>query len=583
MASSHRFRNEPGGEPTDMTSNDANGVAKALGRSSLRRDDAVGANLGPIEAQAQAQAQADNNAGGEPGRNPPPAWWARLERAWWKAFLGAILVFSAVPLINLLLDFSTKDYELWYKTGVAERQGLDIYPRPESNRLFPFMYPPSAAAMLAPLSLLGPTGTLLALVLATSASWLASIALSIRLAVGPGGRRHPLLTIVPSLSVIVLIYNVYLLGQPNLLLLALVLGAFACLRVGWPFVAGALVATAAAIKAFPLMILGYFVYRRMWTASAATVLVLLAWLLVAPLPFRTPVQAVGDLVVWSRGMVFTYNTYGIAQRPFRSYSYKNQSIMGLAHRLLRDVPADGESVLSKKAKAGQPGPRPAKGLAAADPSPTTDRLSFLKPHSTSNSNASADSSEVVAENAERPGRWDDVLQAAEPALRSAWRVNVVDLDFVAVTAITGAAVLSLCLFVVAVLPRASRRTRQTDVLEFAIVTLLTVMFSPLSFNYAYVWLLFPTTVGLHLVVNAPRDAPWRRLKVAWISAVLLIPALAIPFPQGAQAYGNLFVPALLLLLGFGVKLHALGRESAPWPRPHSDVVSQFPMVDLVEK
>ena len=125
---------------------------------------------------------------------------------------------------------------------------------------------------------------------------------------------------------------------------------------GGRFGAGALVATAAAIKAFPILVLGYLIYRRMWTASAATVAVLAAWLLIAPLPFRTPAQAVDDLVVWSQGMLFTYNTHGIAQRPFRSYSYKNQSIMALSHRLLRDVPADGESVLSRRARAARPAP-----------------------------------------------------------------------------------------------------------------------------------------------------------------------------------------------------------------------------------
>ena len=94
--------------------------------------------------------------------------------------------------------------------------------------------------------------------------------------------------IVPSLSIIVLVHNIYLLGQPNLLLLALLLGAFACLQHGRPVAAGVLVATAAAIKAFPIMALGYLIYRRMWAASAATVAVLAAWLLIAPLPFRTP-------------------------------------------------------------------------------------------------------------------------------------------------------------------------------------------------------------------------------------------------------------------------------------------------------
>ncbi len=286
-----------------------------------------------------------------------------------------MVVFSIFPLANMLLGLATKDYGLWYQVGLAVRQGLDIYPRPESGRLFPFMYPTSAAAMLGVLSLLGPTGMLIALVLVNSASWMACILLSVWLAVGPGKPRHPLVVIVPTLSVIVLIHNIYLLGQPNLMLLALVLGAFVCLRMGREVSAGTLVATAAAIKAFPLLILGYLVYRRMWRATAATVTVLAAWLLIAPLPFRTPAQTVDDLVVWTQGMLFTYNTHGIAQRPLRSYSYKNQSIMAMMHRLLRDVPADGESVLSRRARLAESGPRLATAL-----DPATDLLSFLKPH-----------------------------------------------------------------------------------------------------------------------------------------------------------------------------------------------------------
>ena len=293
--------------------------------------------------------------------------------------MGAILVFSAVPLINQLLGLSTKDYDLWYQVGVAVRQGLDIYPRPESRPALPVHVSPlrrrdARAAQHAGLD---------RLVVSAGAGELGVVG-GLDRAVDPLGGQLPALGGIRCLRSFrrspssCLIYNVYLLGQPNLLLLALLLGAFACLRLGWQIGAGALVATAAAIKAFPIMVLGYLVYRRMWTASVATVAVLAAWLLVAPLPFRTPAQAVDDLVVWSRGMVFTYNTYGIAQRPFRSYSYKNQSIMGLAHRLLRDVPADGESVLSKKTRAGQPGARPAKGLPPVDPS--TDLLTFLKPH-----------------------------------------------------------------------------------------------------------------------------------------------------------------------------------------------------------
>ena len=78
------------------------------------------------------------------------------------------------------------------------------------------------------------------------------------------------------------------------------------------------------------------------------------------------------------------------------------------------------------------------------------------------------------------------------------------------------------------------------------------MFSPLSFNYAYVWLIYPLTVALHGVLSDPAPGRWRKVELAWIAAVFLIPALAVVAPLYAQAYGNLFVPALLLVIGLAV-------------------------------
>ena len=143
-------------------------------------------------------------------------------------------------------------------------------------------------------------------------------------------------------------------------------------------------------------------------------------------------------------------------------------------------------------------------------------------------------------------------------------MNVVSLDFRTVTLLTLAAMLALGLFVAAVMPPQAHRTRETDALEFALVTLLTVIFSPLSFNYAYVWLMYPTALALHRVLGDPLEPPARprRLALAWLAAVLFIPALAIAMPQTAQAVGNLFVPALLLVFGLGWMLRAEGLRSA---------------------
>jgi hypothetical protein len=117
-----------------------------------------------------------------------------------------------------------------------------------------------------------------------------------------------------------------------------------------------------------------------------------------------------------------------------------------------------------------------------------------------------------------------------------------------------------------------------------------VMFSPLSFNYAYVWLMYPTAVALHRVLGDPSDPhPRRRPAVAWLAAVLFIPALAIGMPQGAQACGNLFIPALLLVLGLGWMLRVEGRrpigdrdESAPAHARHRRAHGSVATVGTVE-
>ncbi len=501
---------------------------------------------GRVERASQDAGQKDT--GTRTGWTPE-----RLERAWWIVFGVLVIVFSAFPIANYLLGYATKDYGLWYQVGLAIRRGFDIYPRPETRRLFPFMYPPSAAAMLAVVSYLGSLGSLLALVAINSAAWLVSILLAQKLVLKPGERPHVLLYLLPSLSVIVLVHNIYLLGQPNLLLLALVLGSLLCLRAERPYSAGALVATAAAIKAFPIMVIGYFIYRRKWAASASTVAVLAAWLFLAPLPFRTPAQTVDDLTVWSQGMLFTYNTHGIAQRPYRSYSYKNQSIMALAHRLLRDVPADGETVLAARARTT---------TAVVDPS--NDLMSFLKRHPGAVNPKKPQPKDLTDTRltgaAGSATRWDDNLENAGTDMKKAWRVNVADLNFRAVTLATLLAIGLICGFVLWCLPAQSQSTGAALPLEYAIVILLTTMFSPLSFNYAYVWLLYPTTLGLAIAFDTSVDRRLFKLRRAWIGAVLLIPASAIVMPKLAQAYGNLFLPALILLIGFGLELRRLGRQ-----------------------
>ncbi|HEV3409099.1 MAG TPA: glycosyltransferase 87 family protein [Chthoniobacterales bacterium] len=258
------------------------------------------------------------------------------------AFLVVAATFAFFPIANALIPGkSIKDYELWYDTGQRMLHGEPIYPLKRSGK-FPFMYPPAAAAMLAPLSALGQIGFILALLAITAAAWFASIALAARLASGSWRRAHLLVYVIPSLLVIVFVWSNFHIGQPTLVLLALLLGAFVALQEKRQMLAGALIAVAAAIKAFPFVAIAYLVWRRYWIATVSLLVTLALLLFVLPAPFRGLAQASADVKRWTEGMLLKYDEEGVAQRPGRSNSWKNQSIFGLANRLLRHVDADDQ-------------------------------------------------------------------------------------------------------------------------------------------------------------------------------------------------------------------------------------------------
>ncbi len=262
---------------------------------------------------------------------------AQFRFALW-LFGFVLLVFSTIPIVNVFIGESIKDNQVWFDTGQQILRGEAIYPGP--NEKFPFMYPPTAALLLAPVTLLGRAGVVIALVLLNVVAWCASILLSVRLATGSWRRQHLLLYAIPSVLISVYAWSNFHLAQPSLLLLALMLGGFVALQTGRDWLAGGLFAFAAAVKAFPVVALVYLIYRRCWLAAAALVLTLVFLLLVLPVPFRGWSQARSDLTRWTNGMLLKYDTAGVAQRPGRSNSWKNQSIVGVANRLLRRVDAD---------------------------------------------------------------------------------------------------------------------------------------------------------------------------------------------------------------------------------------------------
>ena len=256
------------------------------------------------------------------------------------AFVVTATVFSVLPLLRYVRGHTIFDYELWYATGKHVLAGDEIYFFRAGK--YDFMYPPPYALFLAGASLLGQGGLIFLLVAINSAAWFFSAKLSALLAQGEQRATDPGLYLIPSLLVIVYIWSSYHLGQPNLVLLALMVGAFVALRAEREIVGGGLIAVAAAIKAFPVLAIIYLVYRRYWKAAISLVATLVFLLLILSAPFRGFERAWRDVEKWSAGML-KYSEVTVGQRPMRSYTWKNQSLIGVSNRLLRHVDADAAS------------------------------------------------------------------------------------------------------------------------------------------------------------------------------------------------------------------------------------------------
>lgn len=235
-----------------------------------------------------------------------------------------------------------KDYPLWYCYGriVVENpksaeypDGFPLYPS-DPAAVFPFMYPPFAAVLLGGLSLLGPTGMLVALILLNVLSLIGVIELSVRLAAGTSNVSI-WLRIIPTAVCVFFVNDMFLLGQPNLGLLALILGGLTLTRSGYGWVGGVLFAAAAAIKAFPAVVIVYLVWRRYWAAAISMVVFTAAFLVLVPAPVRGFERNLRELKVWADGMLFRQGEQGHGQRPEQSVGWGNQSLFGLGNRLLR--------------------------------------------------------------------------------------------------------------------------------------------------------------------------------------------------------------------------------------------------------
>jgi hypothetical protein len=294
-----------------------------------------------------------------------PAWSAPL------ALVCLGLAFAAIPIAKSITRpdcTGNKDYTLWYEIGIATRAGAPLY-EAKLNGETKYQYPPTMAVLVyAPLSALGPTAFVTILAIGTAIAWAAAAAMALVLTTGRW-RGHPRwVYVVPAFAVGTYLWDLQLLGQVNMVLLALVLGAFLLARHQRSFLGGTLLGTAIAVKAFPLPMIAYFIARRDWRGALGTAVGTIIMAAVLPAALRGLDPTTAELQQWATITFGDGSAETVGARTSIGFSRRNQSLTSVSHRLLRDVHAgEGDAAAKMNVNVANVSPRTAQmvGLGAS--------------------------------------------------------------------------------------------------------------------------------------------------------------------------------------------------------------------------
>ncbi|MCP3406846.1 glycosyltransferase 87 family protein [Bradyrhizobium sp. CCGB01] len=229
----------------------------------------------------------------------------------------------------------TKDYALWYWAGQQVLHGGALYPS-DIHAYFEFIYPPLPAILLAIPSWFGKLALYTMLSVLNVVAWWYTGTFS-NVMTGSGRTPGPWLEALPAFVTVTFVFDMFDLGQPNLVLLAMMLYGFWSLQHQRSWLAGFMFALATAIKVFPIAVLPYLVWRRKWAAVVATVAFTGILLYVVPAPIRGFERNAAELKTWYQGMVGSSSEKGFGQRDEQNWSWVNQSLIAVTHRLVRPI------------------------------------------------------------------------------------------------------------------------------------------------------------------------------------------------------------------------------------------------------
>ena len=230
----------------------------------------------------------------------------------------------------------TKDYPLWFWAGQQVLQGKDLYPS-DPTAYFEFIYPPLSAVLLAIPSFFGKIPLYLCLSLLNVVAWWMTAQFSHAMT-GSGRKPGPVAGSAAGLRHRHLrVRHVRPRPAEPRAAGADAVRLLAAAATGARWMAGSMFALATAIKVFPVAVLPYLVWRRQWAAAASMLVFLGVFLFVLPAPFRGFQHNVSELKTWYQGMVGSSSEKGFGQRDEQNWSWVNQSIIAMTHRLTRPI------------------------------------------------------------------------------------------------------------------------------------------------------------------------------------------------------------------------------------------------------
>jgi hypothetical protein len=250
-------------------------------------------------------------------------------------FICCALLIADVLVPEIFGSGKTKDYPLWFWAGQQVLHGKELYPS-DPNSYFDFIYPPLPAVLLAIPAWFGKVALYTCLSLLNVVAWWVTAQLSHAMT-GSGRVPGQWLYFFSGLVTIGFVFDMFDLGQPNLVLMALMMYGFWTMQQQRPWMAGSMFALATAIKVFPVAVFPYLVWRKQWTTLASMSVFLVVFLFVVPAPVRGFQHNIQELKTWYQGMVGTSSEKGFGQRDEQNWSWVNQSIIAVTHRLTRPV------------------------------------------------------------------------------------------------------------------------------------------------------------------------------------------------------------------------------------------------------